>query len=55
MNKNTWNADHNRVAEALAPFVFTIDGDEYLNTDAPADLVRAHQGLTAIGYANGWL
>ena len=50
-----WTQQFAALADALKPFVFSIDGEEFVNSEAPLSLVAPYRSLLSVGYAKGWL
>ena len=55
MEKRLWEADFNRLADALLPYTETIDGVMYISNDAPAELSGMYVRIVQMGYANGFM
>ncbi len=54
IDRSIWLADIRKFEEALKPWVFEIDGQEFLRLEAPRGLTRPYAALRSIGYANGF-
>ncbi len=50
-----WRIELASCNAALAPYVITIDGGQYVGHDAPSELVAFYGRLCSVGYANGWI
>lgn len=55
IDKAIWQADLNRLADALRPYTETIDGELFISHDAPRELSDIYARIVSVGYANGFM